>query len=520
VSPKQHLIRIVLLMAAIAIYLTTLAAGTEVVFADGLRYISQAKTIDQGSWNQALSHAQDHPVYPLVIEVMHRVLGGDRPADWQAAAQMAAIASGVLLVVPLYLLVLELHGASAAWLACCLTFLVPLTGHVLADALSESTFLLFWIAGCWCSLRFLRNGSTRWLIAAIALGGFAYLTRPEGLLLPVALAGVMVATIGLPSLKLPGAAGRRAWAILVIGPLLVIGPYVAVKGGLGTKPAVGRLLGIAPRSASMAVERERPLDPDQSRLEAFGLACRGTALAVFGAVPPPLFLLALVGSLAAVHDVDRRRAHVFMGLILAAWLAAMVRLHVTSGYCTPRHALIFALPVIALSARGFVLLRDRGIARLSLRLFRSRPDRIRSAVTVLLLASAAMIWSVGLVAPINRAYRGYRLAGDWIAAHTAPDARVLDLKGWGLFYGQRQGYTFANLEEAKRVRDFRWVVAHDSFLIGPWPYCEALREAVGGRPPLKSFPEIRRPGVAQVHVFDLHPDLVRAGGEGDPPRAR
>ena len=39
-------------------------------------------------------------------------------------------------------------------------------------------------------------------------------------------------------------------AFLVLGPLLLVGPYVALKGGLGTKPAVARLLGTAPKSAA------------------------------------------------------------------------------------------------------------------------------------------------------------------------------------------------------------------------------------------------------------------------------
>ena len=89
-------------------------------------------------------HSVDHPVYPIAIVAAHRLKGGDRPGDWQMAAQLAAIFSGVLLVIPLYLISLELFGASRAWIACLFIYLVPFNGHVLADALSESTFLLFW----------------------------------------------------------------------------------------------------------------------------------------------------------------------------------------------------------------------------------------------------------------------------------------------------------------------------------------------------------------------------------------
>ena len=74
-----------------------------------------------------------------------------------------------------------------------MTFAVPLTGHVFADALSESTFLLFWTWGYWTALRFLREGRFVWLPPTIGLAVLAYLSRPEGLLLLLALA----ATLGI-----------------------------------------------------------------------------------------------------------------------------------------------------------------------------------------------------------------------------------------------------------------------------------------------------------------------------------
>ena len=139
--------RIGLLLVLAGALLGWLAAHTEVLFADGLRYIRQAQTLDRGSWTEGLLRAVDHPVYPLEIVAAHRLIGGDGPESWQAAAQAAAIAAGILLVVPLYLVARELFGDASAWLACVLTYAVPLTGHVFADALSESTFLLFWTWG-------------------------------------------------------------------------------------------------------------------------------------------------------------------------------------------------------------------------------------------------------------------------------------------------------------------------------------------------------------------------------------
>ena len=65
-----------------------MAGHTDVMFADGLRYIQQARRIDAGSWTEGLLRAVDHPAYPLAIAGVHRSLGGDdAPVAWQQAAQ-------------------------------------------------------------------------------------------------------------------------------------------------------------------------------------------------------------------------------------------------------------------------------------------------------------------------------------------------------------------------------------------------------------------------------------------------
>ena len=49
-----------------------------------------------------------------------------------------------LLVIPIYLLSLELFGEQTAWLACVLAIANPIIGYVVVNVLSESTFLLWW----------------------------------------------------------------------------------------------------------------------------------------------------------------------------------------------------------------------------------------------------------------------------------------------------------------------------------------------------------------------------------------
>jgi hypothetical protein len=235
------------------------------------------------------------------------------------------------------------------------------------------------------------------------------------------------------------------------------------------------------------------------------------ARAVQGAVSSPLLVLAIVSLFAIDGKTDQGRRDLFLALILVGWLLALVRLHATGGYCTPRHAMIVALPMIAAAAYGLNLLVDRCTVRFSDGATAHRRVLLGRAMIGVCLVAGVVLYGRNLIAPINPGFRGYRQAGEWLAANSPRDARVLDLKGWAAFYGERAGYTFEEMTQAEHDPALGWVVAHDALLIGPWTYCDALRKVVGNRSPVKSFPEERRLGIAQVHIFEVSGRLARAG---------
>src|SRR4051812_28777409 len=151
---REHVARIALIVAFAGLLLGWLALHTDILFADGLRYVAQAQSLDRGANAESLKKAVDHPLYPLAITFAHRWIGGTGPDAWQAPAQFASAIAGILLILPLYLISRELFGDRVAFPASLVFFAVPLTGHVFADTLSESTFLLFWLVGLWAALRF------------------------------------------------------------------------------------------------------------------------------------------------------------------------------------------------------------------------------------------------------------------------------------------------------------------------------------------------------------------------------
>lgn len=516
----EHVARIGLLMVGVAALLGFLAARTDIFFADGLRYIAQARSIASGRWLDGVVRAIDHPIYPLAIVAAHGFVGGDDPVHWQVSAQLASIAAGILLVIPLYLVSRELYNGRSAWLACLLAYGVPLTGHVLADALSESTFLLFWTWGLWSALKFLKDGDFRWLPLTIVASVLSYLSRPEGLLLPAALVACLALLPILRATRMNWPRWRAAVCILVVGPSLVIGPFIAFKGGIGTKPAIRRLLGTEAKSAADAVERARPLDPRQSTAKTYLLALRAMAEAVRLATTTPLLILALIGLIFSWPPGSKARIWLFLGLIEIACALALIRLHATGGYCSPRHTLVLSFLLILSSAEGL----DRLIGSLSIPGNRLGLGEGRfepgPAVWLLVIVGFAAFYHRETLEPINVGFAGYKTAGRELAKLTPPGTRIVDVTGWSLYYAERPGYTFANLVEAPADPDLRWVVVREAHLRGDWGYCERLRRLTSGLTPVASFPEKPRPSDARVYLFDLRTPRTASAPRFGPIRRR
>jgi hypothetical protein len=500
----QHTAIVIGLMGISAGLLIAIAVRSDVIFADGVRYIEQAQKISRGALADGLFHSTDHPGFPLAIAAMHYVIGGEGPLSWQRAAQAAAVVSAVLLIIPLYLVAIDVFGPRIAWLCCLLIYLAPVPDRVMADAMSESTFLLFWTWGLLGALRFLREGRFVWLPVMAGFGILAYLTRPEGLLLPAAMVATLLVTPLARATRMRWPRWVAAIGFLVVAPLALIGPYVAVKGGLGTKPALARVLGTAPVAPAEAVDRARRLDPGQTQARTYVLALKGTAGAIVEVISIPLLPLVVLGLLTRRGLEGRARHRLFLGIMLLGALLALVRLHATSGYCTPRHAMLLGCLLIPMAAAGL----DWLLGRIALRFGRpGAADSPTWRLGVLALAAAVFLaWTApDLLRPLNDEAIGYRLAGLWLAdrAHAAADAKVVDAPGWSLFYGQRDGYTFANLADSVADPQVRFVVVRDAHLLGPWGYCQLFRDLVRDRLPVAAFPDHPSKTQSHVYVFDL-----------------
>ncbi|MGP0067791.1 MAG: ArnT family glycosyltransferase [Isosphaeraceae bacterium] len=508
----QHAARIGLLMAGAAALLGWEIRHTEATFADGLRYIHRAEQIQQGSWTEGVFKGIDHPLHPLGIVAARSILGGVGPGSWERAALALCFVCGVLLVIPTYLLALELFGEQAAWLACVLALLNPIIGYVVVNVLSESTFLLWWTFGLWGAVRFLREGRFFWLPMAIGFGALAYLTRPEGMLLPAAIVLTLLLLPMLPVTRINWPRWWRALAFLAGGLVLLVGPYVAAKGGLGTKPGIARVLGLAPQSDPMGLEREHPLPPDQSTAETYRSATVRMLKVFRAAVTPPMFAMGVFGLVLAAFQVSRMRAWLFLAIVLIASAAALVRLHATGGYCTVRHGLVPGMILTLAAAHGLAWTISKVAIPgqwLGLSAERLRPG---PAVWAALLGLFVVMPNVRALGPSNAGpYDVYQSTGRWIAQKADSTQRVLDLTNWSLFFSERPGYPFAKVYEAPSHPDIRWVVVRKEHVEGHWHYSRVVRDLIGDRQPVAMIPpRVTTHDQVQIRVYDRESPLNQA----------
>jgi hypothetical protein len=193
------------------------------------------------SW-QAVLRAEPHPPgYPQAVLATATVVQVAHPTAPETermlfAAQLASSIAGVLVVVPVFALGRMLFGASAGFWAALLLQLLPVFATDTSDGLSDGPFLLCVTSALaiavWATDR---PKAGRWFLVCGAVAGVAYLIRPEGVLVPLAVGGGLL----LRAVKRPRCWGQPMAVVTVaVGFLLVGGPYMAVIGGFTNKPSL------------------------------------------------------------------------------------------------------------------------------------------------------------------------------------------------------------------------------------------------------------------------------------------
>jgi hypothetical protein len=286
--------------------------------------------------------------------------------------------------------------------------------------------------------------------------------------------------------------------------VLLVGPYIALKGGVGTKPGIAKVLGLAPPSDPWALDREKPLPPDQTNFETYRIATSRMLKVFRAAVTAPLFSFALLGVVLALRLAGRARAWLFMAIVLAASALALVRLHATGGYCTVRHGLVPGIILTLAAAYG--LTWSMGKVSIPGRWLGLAHERLRPgpAIWAVLIGLLVVVPNLRSLGPPNPGpFSVYRETGQWLAQNTRISDQVLDLTDWSLFYSGGPGYLFANVYEAPSNPNTRWIVVRQPHVEGHWHYSQVLRELIDGREPVALVPQQADPNQVQIRIYDL-----------------
>ena len=237
VSCRSDLARLAIVLVLALVVRTWIVVHAEVPARDGVGFIRIALQFEERPWAEVVRRFEQHPVYPLAVlamsEPVRLVTGGVTPDAMVRSAQLVSLFAGILMVLPVYFLGKTLFGRNAGVLAAALLQCLPVFVHVTSDALSESLFLLFVSSSLLFGVRAIRAPVTWRFFLSGFCAGLAYLTRPEGAELVVAIGFVLLA-VGLMNWGLKATAIRTA--MLTAGVMPLVGLYVGITGHLTNKP--------------------------------------------------------------------------------------------------------------------------------------------------------------------------------------------------------------------------------------------------------------------------------------------
>lgn len=198
-----------------------LALQPHVLQADEGAYVWLGRNLVTGRGFTFIGIPEVHytPLFPALCGLVYLLLG-----SLEAASKVCFVVFGTGLVVPVYLLARAIYGVREARLAGLLVAALPaVTSHVLYwGSMSEPLylFLLFW--GLWLVWRAWHEGGWKLHAGAACLLSLAYLTRPEGLIF----VGAGLAFLALVKGRQVVARWRELAAYLAVFALFAA-PYVA-----------------------------------------------------------------------------------------------------------------------------------------------------------------------------------------------------------------------------------------------------------------------------------------------------
>ena len=250
-SWQKDLLRILIVMALGLTLRLWVVAHTEVAARDSIgfiRYALQIETPPEGKTRlEVIREALHPPGYALAVMVVSwpvRSLWPNHLIDSMVlSSQLVSVLSMLLLVLPMYALAKRLWNREVAFIATGIFQVLPVCVQITSDGLSDGLFLFTICTSLWFGVRALQGERIIHFIQLGISSGFAYLVRPEGLMI---ICGAEVCLLFSLVLR------QYSWRLwfrysggTILGVLLIAGPYIGMIGKLTNKTTgqdLGRIL--------------------------------------------------------------------------------------------------------------------------------------------------------------------------------------------------------------------------------------------------------------------------------------
>ena len=190
------------------------------ISSDGVRYIRAAQDFYVGNIKAGLSSLYP-PLYPLMIAALYPLIG-----DWEVTGQVWSIATGVFVLIPLYLLLQRIYGTDVAVVGAFLAATAPFLARYSAHVRSESPFVLLITVALLLFCMAIKDRLRGRFFYGGLIAGLAYLMRPEGIAFLVIVPAALVVEwwfgkkVGLSSVFIGS-------LLTLLGFLILAVPYAA-----------------------------------------------------------------------------------------------------------------------------------------------------------------------------------------------------------------------------------------------------------------------------------------------------
>lgn len=421
--------------------------ATTVLTRDGIGFIEFASRLRQESWSEVLNTTDQHPLYPLHIFSVARLYEQFLPHtmtcyDWEFCAHLANFTAGLLLAIPMYFLGKRLGGWSIGFTGALLFQVLPVPVRITVDTLSEGTYLLLTVTALWAALRGLDTKHLRWFLLAGVFGGLAYLTRPEGVLVPLC---TVLALLGLRSWGWWQASWAKTGACLAslgVAALLVIAPYCCTIGRLSPKRTFRDMVHQSattrpsPGRGMLLASRFQPGVNGASDYEVdWGFVIREVGRELLKGFHYVVWLPAFIGVWLLARRVKRVPHDAPLVLVLMLFVAnlfVLFWLGYRAHYVSERHTML----IVLIGCWTAMLALQAGAAWLS-----ARWPRWQGRTLQLQGFAVALLVGFGLIQSLRGLHEhrlGHRLAGEWLAPQLRPGDQLVDPYGWVSFYAGRR----------------------------------------------------------------------------------